>query len=121
MRYYFTDFFYWEQPLINQLRKEGYFVYGERDIGDDQFSIEERVIVNNIGFLVTTKKLDTPLYEEELFALGTEDNSIADEIRRIADSISSELAHAKAQYELAEVKRQKVIDELQASYSKDIA
>ncbi len=106
-RYYFTNFFYWEQPLINQLREEGYFVYGVRDDIGEHFRIEERVIVNNIGFLVSTKKLYTPLFDEELPALGTEDDSIADEIRMIEDSISSEITLAKAQYELIEIKRKK--------------
>ena len=111
-RYYFTDFYYWQQPLINQLRKEGYYVYGVRDEMGEHFSIEERVIVNNIGFLVTTKKLDTPVSDKELFALGVEDVHIYDEIKKISESISAELAHAKAEYELKEAAQRRIIDEV---------
>lgn len=111
-RYYFTNFYFWQQPLINQLRKEGYFVYGVRDDIGDHFSIEEKVIVNNIGFLVTTKKLDTPLSDKELFAFGVEDVHIADKIKEISENISSELAHAKAEYELKDAKIDEVIQDL---------
>ena len=120
-RYYFTDFYYWQQPLINQLRKEGYYVYGVRDDIGEHFSIEERVIVNNIGFLVTTKKLDTPVSDEELSTFGVEDVHIYDEIEKISDSISSELALAKAEYELKEAERNKIIDELIAEQRGHIA
>lgn len=111
-RYYFTNFCCWEQDLIDQLRKEGYFVYGVRDKSGNHFSIEKRVIVNNIGFLVSTKEFDTPISDIELSVLGTEDVHISDKIREVSESISPKLALAKAKYELKEAERNKIIDEL---------
>ena len=63
MRYYFTDFCRSEQPVINRLRNEGKFVYalrdGEADVDDDmRYTIEHRVFVNRIGFLVTDTDLN---------------------------------------------------------------
>ena len=78
MRYYETNFRNWEQVLIDELRKEGYFVYGIRDGEGIHYTIEPRVYVNNIGFLVTDKEIVFDSKEQwqhitdtELVALGT--------------------------------------------------
>ncbi len=105
MNYYYTNFYRWEQPLINALRKRGYFVYGVRDC-EGSYSIEDRVIVNNVGFLVTDEKLNTPISEKKLAALGVEDIAIADKIREIAESIKEDLALEKARYNLGAKERE---------------
>lgn len=112
MRYYFTDFYPWEQPLIDQLRKEGFFVYGVRDREGTRFSIEERVFVNNIGFLVTDKAIPTPLSDTELLTKGKEDANIKDIIQTVSEKISSELADSKAKYQKEEQKIEQFIREL---------
>ena len=106
MQYQITDFFRYEQPLISQLRAEGKFVYGLRDGEENHFSIEPKVIVNNIGFLITDTELDLGKYkvmsDTEFFALGGEENNT---LRAPVKDISTELAKAKADYEAGEVKR----------------
>lgn len=111
MKYYITNFHRWEQPLIDALRKNGLFVYGIRDCEGIHFSIEKRVIVNNIGFLIADSELPTPLSDTQLEALGEECVALSDKIRVIADSIKDELALAKAKYELGEAEREKAWQE----------
>ncbi len=111
MKYYYTDFFCWEQGLINALRKNGYFVYGVRDC-EGSFSIEDRVIVNNVGFLVTDTKLNTPILDIELEALGEEDITITDRIKAVASSIKEELDFEKEKYDLQEKEREKKWEEV---------
>ncbi len=118
MRYYETNFQNWEQVLIDELRKEGYFVYGIRDGEGIHYTIEPRVYVNNIGFLVTDKEIvfDSKepwqhITDTELVALGTEDVKIGDEIRVIADRISSEIALSKAKWDQGEADRERAFKE----------
>ncbi|SFU91252.1 hypothetical protein [Butyrivibrio sp. M55] len=111
MKYYYTDFFCWEQVLIDALRKKGYFVYGVRDC-EDLFSIEDRVIVNNVGFLVTDTKLNTPILDIELGTIGEEDITIYDRIKAVASSIKEDLDLAKAKYDLEEKEREKKWEEV---------
>lgn len=108
MRYYFTDFFRWEQPLITQLREDGYFVYHLRSHDEGPgFNIEHRVYVNNIGFLITDTELDLPEFgidDKEFYALGgEEDIALGDVKLATAEKIFDQLAQSKAEYE----KRQK--------------
>ena len=111
MNYYYTNFYRWEQPLINALRKRGYHVYGVRDC-EGGFMIDEHVIVNNVGFLVTDEKLTTPLSEAKLEKLGKEDVKLSDKIRLIADEIKGELSASKAEYEQGEAARQEAWDKI---------
>lgn len=99
MRYYFTDFFHWEQPLINQLRKEGKFVYSVIDTGGVHYKIVRRGIVNRFGFLVTDvdilKDCDE-LDDEEFVALGgEEDECVATPLQ----DVSAECAAKRVEYE----------------------
>lgn len=60
IRYYFTDFTVKNQELINKLREDGKFVYHLRDYDSDEgngFTIEKRVWVNRLGFLITDTDL----------------------------------------------------------------
>lgn len=98
MKYMFTNFLRWEQPLINAIRDRGYYVYGIRDVPEGN-SIEERVIVNNIGFLVTDEKLTTPLFESELSSLGSEDQGLNEIIELIRSEIKDELEKLKEKCE----------------------
>ncbi len=107
MQYMITDFFRYEQPLINQLRSEGKFVYGLRDGDGIHFTIEPKVFVNNIGFLITDTELDLGqdevLSDVDFFALGgTENNALKATVK----DISAELTKAKADYEAGEAKRE---------------
>jgi hypothetical protein len=106
MKYYITNFYRWEQPLIDAIRKNGFFVYGIRDCEGVHYSIEKRVLVNNIGFLVADSELATPLSDTQLEIIGKESLSLSDKIRVIADSIKDELALSKAKYELEEAERE---------------
>ncbi len=99
MRYLETDFFPYEQPLINQLRSEGYFVYGIRNCEGSHFSIEKHVLVNNTGFLITDKELTTPLSYSKLCFIGEEDGGLHDEIMHVRKKINDILLKSKADYE----------------------
>ena len=107
MQYMITDFFRYEQPLINQLRSEGKFVYGLRDGEKNHFSIEPKVFVNNIGFLITDTELDLGqdevLSDVDFFALGGAENNT---LKTTVKDISAELTKAKADYEAGEAKRE---------------
>ena len=102
-----TDFYRWEQPLIDQLRAEGKFVYGLRDGAGVSFSIAPRVYVNNIGFLITDTELPLDQYnemsDEEFFALQGEE---VDTLKATAKNISAELAKAKANWDAGKAKRE---------------
>lgn len=67
----------------------GYFVYALRDGEGEHYTVEPKVFVNNIGFIVTDKPIE--FHEEgtrqyitdvELAELGTEDISIKSAIKR---------------------------------------
>ena len=107
MQYMITDFFRYEQPLINQLRSEGKFVYGLRDGEGIHFTIEPKVFVNNIGFLITDTELDLGqdevLSDVDFFALGGAENNT---LKATIKDISDELTKAKADYEAGEAKRE---------------
>lgn len=83
MNYLITDFCRDDQPVINNLRAMGYFVYALRDGEREHYTVEPKVFINNIGFIVTDKPIE--FHEEgsrqyitdiELTELGTEDMSI---------------------------------------------
>ena len=107
-RYYFTNFYRWQQPLITALRKKGFSVYHLRDAENGHFSIEERAYFNNIGFLVTDREIltaGTPISDARFYSLGLEEDvTLADTIRLTADEIADELSRSKAEYELSEKK-----------------
>ena len=106
MRYIFTDFFAWQQPLIYELRKRGYGVYGVRSGEGDYESIEESVIVNRIGFLVTDSPIKTPIQSRELSKIGNEDFLLSDEIESISGKIKGKIEKAKELWDSEEEKRQ---------------
>lgn len=72
MKYQFASFTREDQELINKLRAEGKFVYHLRDGEGIHYSVEERVYVNNIGFVVTDTKLDLPMTDVEFASMGEE-------------------------------------------------
>lgn len=57
MKYQFTNFKPNEQQLMNDLRVQGKFIYALRNVDDLAYTIEKRVYVNNIGFLITDEEL----------------------------------------------------------------
>lgn len=57
MRYYFTDFFNWEQPKIDQLCEEGKFVYPVIDVGGDDYVIRRWGYCNRFAFLITDEDI----------------------------------------------------------------
>ena len=57
MKYQFTDFVPSEQQLMNDIRAQGKFIYALRDQEGQGYTIEKRVYVNNIGFLITDEEL----------------------------------------------------------------
>ena len=86
MRYYFTDFFNWEQPKIDQLRKEGKYIYSVIDDEGEHYSIRRWGICNRFAFLVTEVDIipadEELITDEEFIALnleleGPEDGRIA--------------------------------------------
>ena len=99
MRYYFTDFSNWEQPLINQLRREGKFVYSVIDTGGSDYEIVYKQCCNRFAFLITDEDiLDGVEYldNKEFVALGgTEDECL----RNSMVDVSAECAEALKEYE----------------------
>lgn len=57
MKYQFTNFKPSEQQIMNDLRAQGKFIYALRNVDDLAYTIEKRVYVNNIGFLITDEEL----------------------------------------------------------------
>ena len=114
-RYYFTDFKRYEQKLINELRNKGYFVYGVRSTNGIHYTIEKKVLVNNIGFLITDTEL--PLHkgyltDTELEKLGWDESlSLYDEMKKVSESISTELLMARREWEKGEKQRKALWDE----------
>ena len=108
MKFQMTDFFVWEQPLIDQLRAEGKFIYGLRDGDGMGFSIAPNVVVNNIGFIITDTELDLGKYheinDEEFYTLKSEKSDI---LRNTAKDMSDILAKAKTDYDAKEPEREK--------------
>ncbi len=89
MKYLITDFCRDDQPVINNLRAMGYFVYALRDGEGEHYTVEPKVFVNNIGFVVTDKPImfheegfHRYITDTELTELGTEDVSIKSVIER---------------------------------------
>ena len=81
MRYEFADFTRNDQPLINKLRAEGKHVYHLRDNGQgNDWTVEERVYVNNIGFVVTDTKMELPMGYEKFVSMGEEVHDLVWEV-----------------------------------------
>ena len=89
MKYLITNFHWDEQYIINNLRAIGYFVYALRNGEGEHYTVEPKVFVNNIGFIITDKPIK--FHEEgsrqyitdvELAELGTEDISIKSALER---------------------------------------
>lgn len=103
MQYYFTDFYYWEQVLINKLRENGLYVYHIRDGNGTCITIEKRVLINRIGFLVTDQEL--PLQDDCLTGVefsrlgGIESIELQEKIDAIKLECADEIAKAKESYE----------------------
>lgn len=103
MQYYFTDFYHWEQVLINKLRENGLYVYHLRDGNGTHFTIEKRVLINRIGFLVTDQELPIPsegLTDVEFSELGgVESKELREKVDAIKSECADEIAKAKELYE----------------------
>lgn len=97
MRYWETDFNRDEQPVIDELRKNGYFVYGLRDDFGDHYLVEPKVLVNRIGFLVTDEPIifhsgpswyyGLYITDEELTEIGVADEAIRDAITKTREKM----------------------------------
>ncbi len=107
MKYQMTDFFQYEQPLINQLRKEGKYVYGMRDCGGIHWSIAPRVRVNRIGFIITDEELEFDefgeLFDEDFLALG---GTEVFDLKKTKADITKELEKSKAEWDAHEAERE---------------
>ena len=104
MQYYFTDFYNWEQVLITKLRENGLYVYHLRDGNGTHFTIEKRVYVNRIGFLVTDQELplhsDDCLSDVEFSELGgIESIELKEKVDAIKFECADEIAKEKETYE----------------------
>lgn len=119
MRYYFTDFFNWEQPRIDALRDEGKFVYPVIDAEGDHYIIKRWGYCNRFAFLITDvdilPKSDDPfmdlITDEEFIALGgKEDECIATPMK----DVSAECAALQRKYEK---NREEIIKQIQERYS----
>ena len=94
MKYWETDFCREEQPVIDKLREDGYFVYGLRDGEGDHYTIEPKVYVNNIGFIVTDEPImfhdeecRPHIYDTELREIGEEDPEISRKIDELGEAL----------------------------------
>ena len=99
MRYYFTDFYHWEQPRINQLRKEGKFVYSVIDTGGEDYEIVRKQCCNRFAFLVTDEDIlagKDSLTNEEFELLGGEEDKW---VMHLTDDKAAECAALQKEYE----------------------
>jgi len=100
MRYYFTDFYNWEQPKIDQLRKEGKYVYSVIDDEGEHYSIRRWGICNRFAFLVTDVDIipadEDSIMDEEFFDIdGEEDEWVAIPFK----DVSAECAAKRKEFE----------------------
>lgn len=100
MRYYFTDFYHWEQPKIDQLRKEGKYVYSVIDEEGEHYSIARRGFCNRISFLITDADVipegGFEISDEEFWSLnGEEDVCLSTPLK----DVSAECAAKRKEYE----------------------
>ena len=94
MRYWETDFCREEQPVIDKLREKGYFVYGLRDGEGEHYTVEPKVYVNNIGFIVTDEPIKFHTMDNMQFITDIELGEIGEadpEISRVIDELSQVL------------------------------
>ena len=99
MKYYFTDFYHWEQPKIDQLRREGKFVYSVIDTGGEDFLIVRKQCCNRFAFLITDEDilaLTDSLTNDEFSDLGGEEDIYLDITKK---DMSVECAAARKEYE----------------------
>lgn len=102
MKFTETDFNKWETPVIEQLRKEGKYVYSIHATEGNKPFIKENGFVNRIGYLVT----DQPLHVSSDCYLDMEDfyNMDIEEDASIAipkKDVSKECEKALKEYEAA--------------------
>lgn len=88
-KYYETVFCRDEQIIIDKLREKGYFVYGLRDGEGDHYTVEPRVIINNIGFVVTDRPIQFHEESSRQYITDTELREIGDEESEISKKIDA--------------------------------
>lgn len=104
MRYYFTDFFNWEQPRIDELRAEGRFVYSVIDAEGEHYLIKRWGVCNRFAFLVTDEdilpKSNDPsmdyITDEDFELLGGEEDKW---VMHLIDDKAAECAALQKEYE----------------------
>lgn len=126
MRYYETNFLCYEQSLISKIREKGYYVYALRDQQRNHYTIEKKVYVDNIGFIVTDDPIPLKIsgdYEyitdTEFASLGWEEShSIRSIIQETKKELSEELLSAKLEWKQRELLREQEIKRIRESYNK---
>ena len=115
MRYYFTDFYNWEQPRIDQLRIEGKFVYSVIDAEGEHYLIKRWGVCNRFAYLITDEDIipesEDAITDEEFLALnGTEDKWVMN----LMNDMSAECAALQREYDK---KQQTAIEEVRRRYA----
>ena len=113
-KYQITDFYYWEKPLIEQLEKEGKFIYMMRDTGGYYSTIEKNVVVNRIGYIITNEELPLEKYNNvldfrDLEKLGYKETF---DLKTTEKDMTEILAKAKEEYDSKEPERQKIWNQI---------
>ena len=60
-KYCDTDFFAWDKPIIEELRREGKHIYTMIDTGGVHYQLRKGGLVNRFGYMITDEEL--PLNE----------------------------------------------------------
>ena len=115
MRYYFTDFYNWEQPRIDQLRIEGKFVYSVIDAEGEHYLIKRWGVCNRFAYLITDEDIipesEDMITDEEFLALnGTEDKWVMN----LMNDMSAECAALQREYEK---KQRTAVEEVRRRYA----
>ncbi len=115
MRFFNTDFFNYEQVVIDEIRSRGLFVSTLVDCGGPYWKLMPKAWVNRFGFVITDvdpfegqtgsyKELTDEEFHEKF---GNEESeSLMAEVKVIREDIADKIAAAKAEYDAKEPERE---------------
>ncbi|MBQ6855881.1 MAG: hypothetical protein IJO13_02120 [Lachnospiraceae bacterium] len=107
-RYHETDFYPWEKPLMEELKKEGKFIYVLIDTGGTNYQICKGGFCNRFGYMITDEKL--PLNEDD-YIDGKEFHKLDwtpdYTLKRTKRDLSEEIEKSKETYERNQKEQEK--------------
>lgn len=118
-KYCETDFFPWDKPLMEELRREGKHIYTLIDTGGSSYQICKGGFVNRFGYMITDTEL--PLNEDDY--LESRDFSKLKwehdyTLKKTVRDISAEIEKSKQEYEAKEKEADRKWKKFEPYYNK---